>query len=89
MLNISERYYNTGKSVNEKLLCGYEGNTVFHHAVCFHSFKCREYLLTTNFDYSNVNKDFNGEIITTACLRGNYDATFRIIETRSKCCMSK
>ena len=74
-----ERYYNTGKSVNEKLLYGYEGNTVFHHAVYFNSFKCIEYLLTTNFDYSNVNKDFNS-VLHIACLKGNYDAAFKLLK---------
>jgi hypothetical protein len=74
-------YFNTkyNTSVNDKLLFGYSGNTVFHHAIYYNSFKCIEYLLTTNFDYSNVNSDDNS-VLHIACLRGNYEAVFKLLK---------
>ena len=65
-----KRHYNNGDSVNRKLLFGYEGNTIFHHAVLYYdSLKCIEYLLTTEFDFSNINKDLNS-VLHIACLKG-------------------
>ena len=75
------KYFNTNynTSVNDKLLFGYSGNTVFHHAIYYNSFKCIEYLLTTNFDYSSVNSDDNS-VLHIACLRGNYDGVFKLLK---------
>jgi ankyrin repeat protein len=74
-------YFNTkyNTSVNDKLLFGYSGNTVFHHAIYYNSFKCIEYLLTTNFDYSSVNRDDNS-VLHIACLKGNYEAVFKLLK---------
>ena len=74
-----KRNYNNGDSVNRKLLFGYEGNTIFHHAVYYDSLKCIEFLLTTDYNYSNINKDLNS-ILHIACLKGNYDATFKLLK---------
>jgi ankyrin repeat protein len=68
-----------GNSVNKKLLYGYEGNTIFHHAIYYNSLKCIEYLLTTDYNYSIVNKDLNS-VLHIACLKGNYDATFKLLK---------
>ena len=72
-------HHNKGNSVNKKLLYGYEGNTIFHHAIYYNSLKCIEYLLTTDYDYSIVNKDLNS-VLHIACLKGNYDATFKLLK---------
>ena len=75
-----KKYYEIdNNSVNEKLLYGYSGNTGFHNAIYYNSLKCIEYLLTTKFDYSNVNKDYNS-VLHIACLRGNYDAVFKLLK---------
>ena len=76
---IKEYYETENHNVTEKLLYGYSGNTGFHNAVYYNSFKCIEYLLTTNFDYSNVNKDENS-VLHIACLRGNYDCVFKLLK---------
>ena len=76
---IKEYYETENNNVNEKLLYGYSGNTGYHNAVYYNSFKCIEYLLTTNFDYSNVNKDENS-VLHLACLRGNYDCVFKLLK---------
>ena len=74
-------YYtkNYNVSVNDKLLYGYSGNTIFHNAIYHNAFKCIEYLLTTNFDYSNTNKD-NNSVLHIACLKGNYDGVFKLLK---------
>ena len=74
-------YYtkNYNVSVNDKLLYGYSGNTIFHHAIYYNAFKCIEYLLTTNFDYSNTNKD-NNSVLHISCLKGNYDGVFKLLK---------
>ena len=75
------KYFNTkhNTNVNDKLLFGYSGNTVFHHAIYYNSFKCIEYLLTTNFDYSSVNSDDNS-VLHISCLKGNYDGVFKLLK---------
>ena len=85
-----KKYYETdNNSVNEKLLHGYSGNTGFHNAIYYNAIKCIEYLLTINFDYSNVNKDDNS-ILHIACLRGNYDVVFKLLKHGSKVeCVNK
>lgn len=77
--HIKEYYELENNSVNEKLLYGYSGNTGFHNAIYYNAFKCIEYLLTTNFDYSNINID-NNSVLHIACLRGNYDVVFKLLK---------
>ena len=77
LINYFNTKYNT--SVNDKLLFGYSGNTVFHHAIYYNSFKCIKYLLTTNIDYSSVNRDDNS-VLHIACLKGNYEAVFKLLK---------
>jgi ankyrin repeat protein len=77
--HLKEYYEIDNNGVNEKLLYGYSGNTSFHNAIYYNAFKCIEYLLTTNYEYSNVNKD-NNSVLHIACLRGNYDVVFKLLK---------
>ena len=77
LLNYYTTNYNV--SVNDQLLYGYSGNTIFHHAVFHNSFRCIEYLLTAKFDYSITNKD-NNSVLHIACLKGNYDGVYKLLK---------
>ena len=80
---LKDYYEKNNNSVNEQLLYGYSGNTGFHHAVYYDSLKCVNYLLTTNFDYSNLNKDDNS-VLHITCLKGNYDIVFNLLKHGSR-----
>ena len=66
------------RSVNDKLEYGYSGNTIFHTMAYYNARECTEYMLSTNFDYSMVNKDLNN-VLHIACLKGNYDLIHKIL----------
>ena len=80
---LKDYYEKQNNSVNEQLLYGYSGNTSFHHAIYYNSLKCVNYLLTTSFDYSNLNKDDNS-VLHIACLKGNYDTVFNLLKHGSR-----
>ena len=72
-------FEDTTKNVNDKLLYGYSGNTIFHSAVFYNSVKCVDYLLTQKYDFSNTNKDENS-VIHIACLKGTYETVNKILK---------
>mgnify|MGYP006093382149 CR=1 FL=1 len=76
---ITDYYTKNPYSINDKLLYGYVGNTIFHYAMYYNSTKCIEYLLTCNYDYSSTNKDDNS-VLHIACLRGNYEAVHKLLK---------
>jgi len=72
------KYYGEYNDVNEQLKYGYGGNTIFHHAAYYDAEKCIEYLLTTKYDMTIVNKDLN-TVLHIACLKGNYTALHKLL----------
>ena len=69
---------NKRRSVNDKLEYGYSGNTIFHTIAYNNARECAEYMLSTNYDYSLVNKDGNN-VLHIAGLKGNYDLVNKIL----------
>jgi ankyrin repeat protein len=69
---------NKRRSVNDKLEYGYSGNTIFHTIAYYNARECAGYMLSTNYDYSLVNKDGNN-VLHIAGLKGNYDLVNNIL----------